>query len=74
MPANHTTQIGAILTDVAAGTLPLTAGDQARRTIELLTAIYKSALTGQTVARGSIVAGDPFYGAFHGGLSLPPRV
>ena len=74
VPANHTTQIGAILTDVAAGTLPLTAGDQARRTIELLTAIYKSALTGQTVARGSIVAGDPFYGAFHGGLSLPPRV
>ena len=37
VPANHTTQIGAILTDVAAGTLPLTAGDQARRTIELLT-------------------------------------
>jgi hypothetical protein len=54
--------------------LPITAGGEARRTIELLTAIYKSALTGQAVAHGSIVAGDPFYGAFHGGLSLPPHV
>lgn len=70
IPANHTAQIGAILADLAHGTLPLTAGDEARRTIELLTAIYKSAFTGQPVARGSIVAGDPFYAAFHGGRSL----
>ena len=71
VPANHTAQIGAILTDITAGTLPLTAGDEARRTIELLTAIYKSAFTGLAVTRGSIVAGDPFYTAFHGGHSLP---
>jgi len=72
LPANHTTQIGAILTDIIRGTVPLTAGDHARRTVELLTAIYKSAFTGQAVARGSIIAGDPFYDAFHGGRSLTP--
>ena len=73
LPGNHTAQIGALLTDITAGTLPLTAGDEARRTIELLTAIYKSAFTGESVARGSIGPGDPFYTAFHGGRSLAPR-
>ena len=67
VPANHTVQIGEILTDAASGTPPLTAGVQARRTIELLTAVYKSAFTGQVITRGSIVAGDPFYGSFNGG-------
>ena len=48
------------------GTRPLTSGPEALRTIELLTAIYKSAFTRQIVARGSIVPGDPFYDALHG--------
>ena len=67
VPANHTTQIGAILTNLTHGTPPLTAGDEARRTIELLTAIYKSAFTRRAVERGTIRAGDPFYASFHGG-------
>ena len=71
--ADHNAQVGAILDDIRLGTLPLTASEEARRTLELLTAIYKSAITGLPVACGSIVAGDPFYNSFHGGLSLPTK-
>ena len=52
-----------------AGRRPLTSGDDARRTLELLTALYKSAFTGEPVTRGSIKPGDPFYTALNGGLS-----
>jgi hypothetical protein len=45
---------------------PLTSGAQARQTLELLTAIYKSAFTGTIVTRGSIKPGDPFYTTLHG--------
>ena len=52
-----------------AGRRPMTSGPDARRTLELLAALYKSAFTGQAVARGSIRPGDPFYTQLHGGLS-----
>ena len=75
LPANHDAQIGAVLRDVRSGSVPLTAGVEARNTVELLTAIYKSSFTGLPVARGSITEGDPFYASFHGGRSLlPPLV
>ena len=45
---------------------PLLSGPEARRTLELLTALYKSAFTGRPVVRGSIVPGDPYYHALHG--------
>jgi hypothetical protein len=48
------------------GRRPLTSGDQARQTLELLTAIYKSGFTGEIVTRGSIKPGDSFYTALHG--------
>ena len=56
-----------------AGARPLTSGPEARRTLEFLTALYKSALTGQPVVRGSIRAGDPFYSSLHGGLRTAIR-
>ena len=46
---------------------PLTSGHEARRTVELLTAIYKSAFTGEIIHAGTIKPGDPFYNAVHGG-------
>lgn len=70
LPANHEAQIGAVLRDVRAGSRPLTAGIEARNTVELLTAIYKSSFTGLPVDRGSIAVGDPFYASFHGGRSI----
>lgn len=64
--ADHTSQIGAILDDITNRTVPVTAGIEAHRTIELLTAIYKSAFTGLPVDRGSIKIGDPYYSSFRG--------
>jgi predicted dehydrogenase len=65
--STHTAQLAAFVADLDARRRPLTSGDDARRTLELLTALYKSALTGRPVARGEIVPGDPFYASLHGG-------
>jgi predicted dehydrogenase len=71
MPANvpcaHGPQIAALLDSFAKNERPLVSGHEARRTIEFLTALYKSAITGQPVTRGSIRPGDPFYEKIHGG-------
>jgi predicted dehydrogenase len=69
--STHAAQLTAFLADMAAGTRPLTSGHEARRTLELLTAIYKSAFTGQAVTAGTIGPGDPFYTNVHGGMSIP---
>ena len=66
--ATHAAQLAEFVTDLDAGRRPLTSGPDARRTLELLTAIYKSAFTGLPVARGAIQPGDPFYTTLHGGL------
>ena len=65
--STHAAQLADFVHNMDTGTRPLTSGDDARRTLELLTAIYKSAFTGQPVTRGSIKPGDPFYTALHGG-------
>ena len=49
------------------GERPLVSGDEARRTLEFITALYKSAFTGKPVRRGEITGGDPFYTVIHGG-------
>jgi predicted dehydrogenase len=64
--STHGAQLNAFVADMDAGRRPLTSGDQARQTLELLTAIYKSAFTSEIVTRGSIQPGDPFYTALHG--------
>jgi predicted dehydrogenase len=48
------------------GERPLTSGDGARMTLEFLASMYKSAMTGQSVKRGAIQKGDPFYEAMNG--------
>ena len=65
--STHAAQLAALVSDMDAGRRPLTSGPEARRTVELLTAIYKSAFTGEIVRAGTIGAGDPFYAAVHGG-------
>jgi predicted dehydrogenase len=61
IPTSQTTQLRAILDDIHLGRRPLVSGLEVRRTIEFLMSLYKSACTGQTVERGSIGPGDPFY-------------
>ncbi len=63
----HAVQLDAFIANLDAGTRPLTSGADARRTLEFLTALYKSAFTGEIVPRDSIRPGDPFYASLHGG-------
>lgn len=65
--STHAAQLAALVANLDAGTRPLTSGADSRRTLELLSAIYKSAFTGEVVRAGSIQPGDPFYAAVHGG-------
>ncbi|WP_414664952.1 Gfo/Idh/MocA family protein [Horticoccus sp. 23ND18S-11] len=65
--STHAAQLSALVVNLDAGTRPLTSGAESRRTVELLTAIYKSAFTGEVVQAGSIGAGDPFYHSINGG-------
>lgn len=67
--SSHAAQLASFLADLDAGRRPQLSGADARRTLELLTALYQSAFTGRPVTRGSIQPGDPFYTALHGGAA-----
>ena len=68
VPSDHATQISAVYDDMDAGRRPLTSGCEARRTLEFLSAIYKSAFTGTTVRAGDIGKADRFYDALSGNV------
>ncbi len=69
VPSSHLAQVEATLDSLERGERPLASGEEARRTIEFITALYKSAATGWTVSRGSIGPGDPFYDHVGGTLA-----
>ncbi len=69
-PSGHLAQFQGLLTDLHAGRRPSTGGATGRDALELITAMYKAALTGQTVSRGEIGPGDPFYTSVNGGREL----
>ncbi|MES2694369.1 MAG: Gfo/Idh/MocA family oxidoreductase [Verrucomicrobiota bacterium] len=64
--STHGAQLNALVADMDAGRRPLTSGPEARRTLELLTAIYKSAATGEIVKAGTIKPGDKYYASVNG--------
>jgi predicted dehydrogenase len=61
VPATHGSQLRHLLASMAANQRPAVSGPDILRTIEFLTALYKSAATRQPVTRGSIQPDDPFY-------------
>jgi predicted dehydrogenase len=67
-PTSHAAALREVLTCFRAGRRPLASGLEARRTVEFLASLYKSAHTGQPVHRGSIHQGDPYY---HGMTAVP---
>ena len=56
----HTAQIDNVMTAIETGTRPFIDGVSGRRTIEIITAIYKSGFEGRTVAL-PLQLDDPFY-------------
>ncbi|QNP67052.1 Gfo/Idh/MocA family protein [Streptomyces genisteinicus] len=67
LPSSHSAQLSEVLAAMRAGARPPGSGADARRTVEFVAALYKSAFTGRPVHAGEIVPGDPYYAAMHGG-------
>lgn len=59
--SSHDRQLLEFLDSMQAGNRPEVSGPGVRPTIEFLSSLYKSAVTGEPVQRGSIHDGDPFY-------------
>ncbi|WP_406501881.1 Gfo/Idh/MocA family oxidoreductase [Streptomyces sp. NBC_01590] len=68
VPSSHSAQLRSLLADMRAGRRPRASAGDGRRSLELITAMYKAALTGLPVRAGEIVPGDPFYTALHGSV------
>ncbi|WP_424860439.1 Gfo/Idh/MocA family protein [Streptomyces sp. MMS24-I29] len=68
VPSSHAAQLRSLLADMRAGRRPRASAGDGRRALELISAMYKSALTGRPVLAGEIVPGDPFYTALHGSV------
>lgn len=70
-PSTHRAQLARIVDSKLAGAEPPTRTADVRPTLELVTALYKSALTDRPVRQGQILPGDDFYRSLNGGLELP---
>ncbi|WP_326613335.1 Gfo/Idh/MocA family oxidoreductase [Streptomyces scopuliridis] len=67
VPSSHLAQLRSLVADLRAGRRPRASGADGRTSLELITALYKSAFTDTTVRAGEIGPGDPFHTALHGG-------
>jgi predicted dehydrogenase len=70
---DHAAQLAALLDSMDRNERPPVSGPEARRILELIASLYKSAFTGRPVRRGAITPGDPFYAAMNG-VPYPPQV
>ncbi|MFE1397068.1 Gfo/Idh/MocA family protein [Nocardiopsis dassonvillei] len=66
-PSSHRVQLAALLDAMERGERPRASGPDGRRALELVTGMYRSALTGTTVRRRDLTPDDGFYHAMHGG-------
>ncbi|MGW6922168.1 Gfo/Idh/MocA family protein [Streptomyces sp. NPDC054950] len=67
VPSSHLAQLRELVASMRAGRRPRSSGADGRTSLELISALYKSAFTDTTVRRGEIGPGDPYYTALHGG-------
>lgn len=66
--STHRGQLEHVLHAMVEGRRPLTSGLGARQTLEVVTAIYRSGLTGVPTTPADLVPSDPFYHHLHGGI------
>ncbi len=64
--SSHSAQLPYVLDAMERGERPPTSGAAGRGTLELITALYRAAFTGEPVRRGQIGPDDPFYHRLHG--------
>ncbi|GAA3092387.1 putative dehydrogenase [Kribbella aluminosa] len=70
VPSNHEAQISRLVDDLLAGRTHSTSLASTRPTMEFVTALYASAITGTRVHRAELTPGHRFYDMFHGGFSM----
>lgn len=58
---SHDQQLRELLDSMQLGERPAASGPDVRSTIEFMASLYKSALSGEAVKRGTIMPGDPYY-------------
>jgi len=66
-PSSHKAQLTSLLDAMERGERPRASGADGRRSLELITGMYRSALTGTTVRRRDLTPDDAFYHAMNGG-------
>ncbi|GAB3282039.1 Gfo/Idh/MocA family protein [Kineosporia babensis] len=72
LASSHVAQLAVYLDALEAGERPPASGHDGRRTMELVTALYQSAITGKPVLRSELVPGNPFYTQLDGGGRYQP--
>jgi predicted dehydrogenase len=72
VPSSHAAQLGTFLDAMDRGERPPASGHDGRRSLELVTGLYRSAITGLPVRRTELVEGDPFYTHLDGGGRYQP--
>jgi predicted dehydrogenase len=65
-PGSHASQLALLLDSMERNERPLVSGPEARRILEFIASLYKSASSAQPVQRGSITSDDPYYYAMNG--------
>lgn len=70
-PSTHATQLTMVLDAMERGERPPASGADGRRSLELVTAMYRSAITGQRVRRAHLTPADPFSAGMTGGRDHP---
>jgi predicted dehydrogenase len=70
--SSHTAQLTDYLGSMDRGERPAASGADGRRSMELITALYQSAITGRPVRRHELTSGNPFYDHLDGGGRYEP--
>ncbi|MDX3517883.1 Gfo/Idh/MocA family oxidoreductase [Streptomyces scabiei] len=65
-PSSHAAQLHALLRSLRAGERPEASGDDGRRVLAFIAALYESARTGRPVTPGMITPADPYYHSMSG--------
>jgi predicted dehydrogenase len=65
--SSHMVQLTDFVGSLDRGERPAVSGADGRRSLELITGLYRSAITGRPVLRSDLVPGNPFYDHLDGG-------
>jgi predicted dehydrogenase len=72
-PSSHAAQLRALICALRAGRRPEASGDDGRRVLAFIAALYQSAATGMPVIPAMLTPDNPFYRSMSGDSGVPDR-